>query len=624
MYRQTSSQIGLWASELRLDPGLVKKMDASWAGMFRRNVWPVLLRIESEFGVLYSEEGRPAYSVARKLGVMLLRELKGLKSDEHALECLQYNLLWQYALGISHPDDAGLTRRSLGDFRSRIARHALQQAEEGISPDQSLLARMFTAVGQQAIESLGLSMAEQRVDSTFVQSNMKHRGRQALMRDSIRGLMSQLENAGKLADVPADLYAWYQKSPDWERSHCTVEQTIQWMRQLLECFAEDGDIGQSEPYLLLKRIFREQVTTTDATEEGRTEKGNEGPVAETASADELREPPQSTVPADPAEEESQSQEAAPTVMAPVVGDGEDQDAPDESSLVMRDKSAPDAITSTTDPDARRGPKGTGYLVHIAETCGNEESCEIITDLTVVPANTSDKTQLVGTMDRLDDKGMAPTTIYADGGYYTPDNLEEADSRGIVLHMPVNRSGMSEDAFSRSDFQFDDEGNVTACPRGHLPVLHQNRKSSAARTSDRHAVFDRNTCDACPDKSRCPVQTPSSKTGNCFLAISRKLRLRDEAWEKQKSEDWQRNYCMRGGVEASNSELKRGHNARRLTVRGIIRVYSEMLVKGTACNIKRWLRRALSLAALLGRLQPLLRLLCRPQTPANANYLPLAA
>ena len=121
-----------------------------------------------------------------------------------------------------------------------------------------------------------------------------------------------------------------------------------------------------------------------------------------------------------------------------------------------------------------------------------------------------------------------------------------------------------------------------------------------------------------------MQAPSRKTGNCFLAISRKLRLRDEAWERQKSEEWQRRYRIRGGIEATNSELKRAHKARRLTVRGLARVRSAMLLKATACNIKRWLRRALSQTALQVCLQMLLWLLLRPETPTNANSLPTAA
>ena len=46
------------------------------------------------------------------------------------------------------------------------------------------------------------------------------------------------------------------------------------------------------------------------------------------------------------------------------------------------------------------------------------------------------------------------------------------------------------------------------------------------------------------------------------------------------------YAIRAGIEATNSELKRGHGFGRLRVRGSPRVALSVNLKALACNIKR--------------------------------------
>jgi len=57
------------------------------------------------------------------------------------------------------------------------------------------------------------------------------------------------------------------------------------------------------------------------------------------------------------------------------------------------------------------------------------------------------------------------------------------------------------------------------------------------------------------------------------------------------------YTIRAGIEATNSELKRGHGLGRLRVRGDARVVLAVYFKALACNVKRMLR------ALMERAQP---------------------
>jgi hypothetical protein len=69
--------------------------------------------------VLYEQTGRPNFSVALLLGLCLLQELNNL-SDQQALEAFGFDIRWRYALDV-HDQDAYLSRRSLVEFRRRLA-----------------------------------------------------------------------------------------------------------------------------------------------------------------------------------------------------------------------------------------------------------------------------------------------------------------------------------------------------------------------------------------------------------------------------------------------------------------------------------------------------------------------
>ncbi len=95
------------------------------------------------------------------LGISLLQEMLNL-DDQSALDSLAFDVRWQHALGLS-AEEAYLSRRSLVDFRSRLVT---------LDPEMQMVRRIFDKVGDAAIEDLGISVKEQRVDSTLIASNI--------------------------------------------------------------------------------------------------------------------------------------------------------------------------------------------------------------------------------------------------------------------------------------------------------------------------------------------------------------------------------------------------------------------------------------------------------------------
>jgi hypothetical protein len=83
--------------------------------------------------------------------------------------------------------------------------------------------------------------------------------------------------------------------------------------------------------------------------------------------------------------------------------------------------------------------------------------------------------------------------------------------------------------------------------------------------------------------------------------------RDARWAEQQGGAFKTRYRIRSGVEATMSELKRGHGMGRLRVRRHARVLVQVALKATACNIKRWIRAVMAaLCALLAALYAICR------------------
>ena len=96
--------------------------------------------------------------------------------------------------------------------------------------------------------------------------------------------------------------------------------------------------------------------------------------------------------------------------------------------------------------------------------------------------------------------------------------------------------------------------------------------------------------------QCPVRAPNHRSRGCKprdtvgdfrLDTSPEIRLRDQMYSNQQTDEWKERYKIRSGIEATNSELKRSHGLGKLRVRRAAKVCFAVACKLIACNIKRW-------------------------------------
>jgi len=428
-------------------------------------------------------------------------------------------------------------------------------------PQMNLMRGVFNRIGQAAIDKLGISVSEQRVDSTHIQSNIHTRGRLALFQDVIELFLKSLDESD-YERAPARIRKWREEeSNGWfglgaaERK-AKVAQLARYMHQLIACYSQNETIKDSEAYQLLVRLFHEQCEVMQRDDSSDPEDGG------TSGS----------------------------------GANRNDEADSKVTIKVKKNSKGDGLQSAFDTDATYGHKGKGYSAHITETCNNADTPEIITDCEVHGAVRSDVGKAKDVLERLEDVGLLPEMLFADGGYPSvPSTYEIIEHRGVNLIAPVNRGPLNDAVMGRDKFEFNDDGHVVSCPSGHPAINHKIlSNNSPARTL--HAIFDGDICRQCSKLETCPVRAPNHRdkgtspretAGNFRLEITPELRLRDDMFAEQQTLEWKERYKIRAGVEATMSELKRGHGMGRLRVRGLARVTFAVLCKVTACNIKRW-------------------------------------
>lgn len=551
MYRKTSRQRTIFEADTQLSESVKRRLDDSWAVGFASKVLPVLLESEDEFSALYcANNGRPNWSIARMLGLCILQEMHNM-DDQSALDSLAFDIRWQHALGLEQ-DSAYLSRRAFVDFRSRWV---------SVDPEMAKLRALFDKIGETAIKDLGISTKEQRLDSTAITSNIRIFGRVDLFKKTLTNFLGWIlkEHSSLYSELSSPLKKWHGKIQDngWFGSIVKLDKKTKrellltlagWLYEIDQRFGNEELVKGAEPYLLVKRLLSEhcEVAGSDKSDDDTGNRNTGG-----------------------------------------------DDNPGSKVKVLRKMNSPStSLQSPFDPDAGySGHKGSGYFVHITETCNNDTT-EIITDYFVEPASTDIcKDQIV--IDNLVASNKVPEVLYEDGGYPTAQGMVDAQEKGIQIIAPLPSKGAQpKDAICRDQFQYDKDGKCTACPAGHAPLRHGMRTSSSKPNPTLHVFFDGKKCVGCELKTRCMVRAPNNKKGKIYhLEIDPALIERDRRKTEQQSQEWWDRYRIRSGVEATMSEMKRVNGLGKLRVRRIRRVTLAVGLKVSACNVKRWLRAA---------------------------------
>jgi len=256
----------------------------------------------------------------------------------------------------------------------------------------------------------------------------------------------------------------------------------------------------------------------------------------------------------------------------------------EDKVCVKAKTGGNVMQNPSDPDATYdGHKGPGYQVQIAETCNLENDVQIITCAIPQTAVESDTAAAGAVLDTLDASGLLPQELFADTHYCSDENIQDAADRDVELVGPVPCGSLIDkdvDRLNIDDFAVDEQTEeVVCCPAGHKPV-----SSVADRETDKtKTVMPMSACRQCEFVAECPVE--KGRDGYCLHHTARQRRLAGRRREEN-TEAFRERYRIRGGIEATNSGLKRKTGLGRLRVRGSPRVFHAIYLKITGWNILR--------------------------------------
>jgi IS5 family transposase len=388
---------------------------------------------------------------------------------------------------------------------------------------------VFNKILDSITKRLELDAALQRTDSTMVQVNLARMSKLELFSTTIKKFLTELRQAhpiiyGRLDQELRDRYlpakdnSWFANNKPSQYKELLLSAAHD-VLGLIERFRDHPSASQIPSFALLIRLAEEQIVSND-----------------------------------------------------------------EEIVVQANKDTKGAaMTNPHDPDAHYNGhyKKVGYKADFTETCGKDKDTphpKIVTQVSVHPANTSDKTTILGTVDTLESKGLKPQTLLADNGYDSDGNQQGCLKHDVELICPP--SGAPADGFGVMDFVRTEDNTIISCPMGQQctdNIVHSGRKRTVSH-------FDPVRCRECPHSHDCPVKI-----------TKRKARLewdwkkpRIEARRRMFAEDAETKalYRQRAGGESAFSVTKRKLGLNRLRRRGREKATLSIFLAATALNVLR--------------------------------------
>jgi len=258
----------------------------------------------------------------------------------------------------------------------------------------------------------------------------------------------------------------------------------------------------------------------------------------------------------------------------------------EDKVTVKAKTGGDVMQNPSEPDATYdGHKGPGYQVQLSETCNPENEVQLITCAIPQTAAEPDSEAVEPVLDDLEQNALLPEQLLADTHYCGDENVQKAARRGVELVGPVSGSEKSKEEASYErltidDFDIDEHTEeVKCCPAGHAPDTSVQDEQTGKTTT----VMPDLACSGCDFYGQCPVEKGKGQYRLVHTAKQRRLAARRR---EENTEVFRQRYKIRGGIEGTNSGLKRVTGLGQLRVRGRPAVFHAIYLKVAGWNMRR--------------------------------------
>ena len=491
---------------------------------------------DEDFAELYPERGQGAIAQRHfviapwRLTMILIMQFFDNLSDRQTADAVRGRIDWKYALSLNL-ENSGFDFSVLSEFRDRL----IEGAREKL-----ILDKMLSRFGE--LELLK-SRGKQRTDSTHILAAVRELTRLEHLEETLKYALNSLAEV-----APSWLKAVL--TPDWYDCYGQKTEDSRSCKTAAEREAKTITIG-TDGFYLLDAIYAE---TTPA------------PIRNLKAVEILRQ-----------------------VWL------QQYYAPQEGKVQLRtQKDGPPhakRIFSPYDTEARKSTKRsttwTGYKVHLTESC-EEELPHLITNVETTVATTQDPTVLPSIHRGLAEKEILPQQHLVDQGYTSAQLIVSSQKEyDIDLFGPValNAKWQAKEGagFDMSQFRINWQRKVVYCPQGKRSRIWKNSHDSYGKPTI-HAEFRQSHCSACPVRSKCTRAKKNPR--GLTLMIQEDYEALTNARQRQKTEEFKKQYSLRSGIEGTISQGVRGFKLRQCRYIGLAKTHLQHILTAAAINLER--------------------------------------
>ena len=350
-----------------------KLMDTSWAGIFQKEVLPIL-PVRELFPHFNSSFGRPTKELYTVIGALLFQQAFDL-TDQETIEQLSFNIQWHYALNIYGQSDEAtyMSLKTLWNNRDLVSQHGLEKI-------------IFQTITDKLANVFGVDTTKQRLDSVHIKSNMQKLGRIRIFSETIRGFLVNLKRSHEtyfstVDDAIIEKYLSEKTLGCFSRvkpseAKKTLDTVSTDLYSLTIQFENVTEICNMNTYKLLKRVLTEQCNVTENT-------------------------------------------AVPKASKEISSDS------------LQDPSDPDATYS-----GHKGQGFQVQIMETYSEDKKETVLNLITHVEAEPSHNSDAHALIPAIESVKEHKMMPEVVLADSLYGSDENTKKANEMAVEIVSPV--------------------------------------------------------------------------------------------------------------------------------------------------------------------------------------------
>lgn len=266
MFRENKEHLNQEFSTITfgMDEKVKERLINGWAPLYHEYVFSKI--DEKIFAPLYNENmGRPNFPINILLSLEYFKHIYNY-SDEELMEQFYFNAQVAYSLGIQNVGAINLAPRTLYYFRKRIYEYTLKNPEK-----EDIIFKQFIKLTEEFIENAKISTDKQRMDSTFIKSNIKKCGRLALVLDVLEKVIRIVPIDFLNVELKKLKEANYSRNLLYQTKSTEIKNRLEYVIglgiSLRDIMLKNKELSITKEYMLLERLLSDQTEMNKNTGE---------------------------------------------------------------------------------------------------------------------------------------------------------------------------------------------------------------------------------------------------------------------------------------------------------------------------------------------------------------------